>query len=492
MMEMRIIGFLLLLSTAMSITGLCQTKPMHESSTTVERIEAGLDGLEKAGFAGSVLVAIDGKKLLSKGYGFRDLEQKLKNTPNTVFDIGSVTKQFTAAAILKLEMQGKLTTNDKLSMYFKDVPKDKAGITIHQLLRHSSGLPGALGGDYERITEAGFLDTLMKTPLKFESNTGMSYSNIGYSLLAMIVERVSGLTYEEYLYQNLWKPSGMESTGYSRPRFDSQVVATGYRNDAVWGKPTEKAWDNDAPYWHLKGNGGILSTVEDLYKWNLALLSDNILSKEAKQKYYHPKLRADEDSNSYYAYGWDVHKTGRNTVLLWHNGVSGAFYADFYRFIDEGVTIIMLWNKALPNSRLIDLEIPKMIFDSSYIPNIPVANSEANRSFTDEIIRITTSSGLAKGLEAYNKRGHGIDLIENTANDKAYDLLNRKEYQHAIDLFELNVAAHPRSSNAFDSLGEAYLEAGNTELAITNYRKSVSLNPDNRNAIEILKKLTKK
>ncbi len=275
------ICFILLL--IISNTCFPQTKSSNETAKTIRRLETYLDKIEAVGFSGTVLVGLNDKKVISKGYGFRNINQKLKNTTNTIFDIGSITKQFTAAAIVKLEMQGKLNTEDKISKYFSDVPKDKSEITIHQLLRHSSGLQSVVGGDYNKISQSEFIEKVMKTPLRFESGTRFSYSNVGYSLLAMIIEKVSGESYEQFLYENLWKPSNMETTGYTRPNFDNGLIAIGYTGDEVWGKPIEKAWETGAPYWHLKGNGGILSTTEDLYKWNLALLSDKFYPKRQKK-----------------------------------------------------------------------------------------------------------------------------------------------------------------------------------------------------------------
>ncbi len=211
---------------------------------TFQQIDNYLSELEKIGFSGSVLIEINNEKIISKGYGFSDKVKQIKNSPNTIFDIGSITKQFTAAAILKLEMQGKLTTEDKLTKFFDNVPKDKESITIHDLLRHQSGLISSVGKDYEKISKEEFLNKIFSSPLLFEIGTGFSYSNIGYSLLAMIIEKVSGQTYETYLYNNLWKPAQMEMTGYSRPQFDSNLIAVGYYgDDRIWGKPTDKEWD---------------------------------------------------------------------------------------------------------------------------------------------------------------------------------------------------------------------------------------------------------
>jgi CubicO group peptidase (beta-lactamase class C family) len=484
------ITFLLLL--IIGNIGFSQTKNPKETAKTIDKIERYLTEMEKAGFFGTVLVELNGEKVISHGYGFRDINQKLPNTPNTIFDIGSITKQFTAAAILKLEMQGKLSTEDKISRYFGDVPADKSEITIHQLLRHSAGLPSVVGGDYQKISQSEFVEKVMKAPLKFEAGTKFSYSNVGYSLLAMIVEKVSGQSYEEFLYENLWKPSNMESTGYKRPNFDNNFIAVGYRDNNEWGKPIDKEWDKDAPYWHLKGNGGILSTTEDFYKWHAALMSDKILSKEAKEKYYHPKLRADETEDSYYAYGLDASKTKRNTRLLWHNGANGVFYAEFFRYVDDGAAIVIMTNRSNQGLREAGRMISRIIFDPSFKPVIPIAENETNRAFTTEIIKTTVEKGFAAGAEIYKKRKRGVNLIEHLINGKGYDLLSDKKLTESIDIFKLNVLAFPKSANAFDSLGEAYLEAGKKDLAIENYKKSLLLNPDNKNAEEVLKGLIKK
>jgi tetratricopeptide (TPR) repeat protein len=214
------------------------------------------------------------------------------------------------------------------------------------------------------------------------------------------------------------------------------------------------------------------------------------LSGEAKQKYYRPKLRADEDANSYYAYGWDVHKTRRNTYVIQHNGTNRIFYSDFNRFLDEGVTIIQLSNKAHQNFFETNLEISKIIFDPNYQPEIPIADNETNRSFTAEVIKIVLEKGFDAGVAAYKKRVKNVDLLQRTVNAKGYDLLSAKKTNQAIDVFKLNVLAFPKSANAFDSLGEAYLEAGNKDLAVENYKKSLALNPDNKNAEEVLKRLS--
>ena len=482
--------FILFLSVG-GVTRAQQTS-FRVSPKTAKNIESYLKDLEKIGYSGSVLVASNGKPLISRGLGYSDAERRLKNSPRTIFDIGSVTKQFTAAAILKLEMQGRLSTDDKISKYFQNVPPDKADVTIHQLLRHASGLRGGIGGDFEKISEAEFVEKVLASPLRSPAGTQFNYSNIGYSLLALIVEKVSGQSYEQYLYENLWKPAGMETTGYTRPNFDKNLIAAGYRTDGRWGKPTEKEWDRDAPYLHLKGNGGILSTTEDLLKWDQALLSDQILSKAARKKYFFPELRPGETEKSFYAYGWDVSKTNRNTTRIWHNGSNRVFYADFYRYIDEGVTIILLTNSWQNGFLETGRSLSRIIFESGYQPVIPIPENAANRAFTDEMIKLTVDKGLAAATAVYQKRNKKLGLLEEVINTKAYKLLEEKKLKEAIEVFRLNVFAFPKSANAFDSLGEAYLEAGDKQSAIENYKKSLALNPENENAREVLKKIDDK
>jgi len=471
----------------LAITGVSQTTTFRPQPDTVKKLEAYLDQIDKMGFSGEVMIAFDGKPVISRGYGYSDRENKIKNSPKTLFDIGSITKQFTAAAILKLEMEGKLSTEDKITKYFKKVPPDKADITLHHLLRHAAGLPGGIGGDYEKITEQQFLDKLFATPLRSPVGTKYSYSNIGYSLLALIVEKVSG-----QLYENLWKPAGMQMTGYSRPRFDKSLISVGYKNDERWGKPIEKEWAGPAPYLHLKGNGGILSTTEDMLKWDRALMTDKILSKEARQKYYFPVLRADETGPSHYGYGWDVRKTDRNTARIWHNGSNNVFYADFYRYIDEGVTMIIATNVWQEGFLEVGGVLSRIIFVPDYKPPTPVLENPLNAKFTNELIQLTLTQGLPAAVERFDKRDKGVEAKEDIINARGYDLLKEKKLKESIEVFKLNTIAYPKSANAYDSLGEAYLEFGDKKSAIENYQKSLALNPENENAREVLKKLQEK
>src|SRR5688572_5091209 len=144
MTRIRYTAVLLVLLLSLVGISVAQTTSFRPGPNVVKNVEAYFERLEDIGYSGSVLIALDGKPAISKGYGYSDRERKIRNSPKTISEIGSITKQFTAAAILKLEMQGKLSTDDKISKYFQNVPPDKTDITIHHLLRHSSGLPGGV------------------------------------------------------------------------------------------------------------------------------------------------------------------------------------------------------------------------------------------------------------------------------------------------------------------------------------------------------------
>ncbi len=309
------------------------------------RLDIHMSALEDAGFSGTVLVSKDGEIVLHKGYGMADRRREIPCRPDTIFDIGSITKQFTAAAILKLEMAGKLSTSDTLGQHFPDIPSDKAGITLHQLLTHTSGLDHYYGEDTNYAPRDLALEVFFKMPLLSVPGDEYRYSNPGYSILAAVVEDVSGLKYESYLAKELFGPAGMTETGYTGPRWDMKRMSRNYNGEKDNGFTFNRNWGPDGTYWHCFGNGCILTTTGDLVRWEQALQSHSVLSAEAREKLWTPHVTARDDVK--YAYGWRVGKSARGTTWIGHGGGSGfGVSAAYYRFPEDGVLVLVISNLA--------------------------------------------------------------------------------------------------------------------------------------------------
>jgi CubicO group peptidase (beta-lactamase class C family) len=367
-----------------------------------QKMDRFLSGLvEKNGFSGAVLVMQNDKEILKKGYGFADRESRIPYTSKTISTIGSVTKQFTGAAILKLEMMGKLSVTATLDQFFPGLPADKQKITLHQLLTHTAGLPPAIGDDYEPLTRDQFIERVKNTPLNSRPGERYDYSNVGYSILAAIVELKSGMNYEQFLQQYFFAPAGMKHTGYVIPTWNKDELATGYRGKERWGKSTEKTWAPDGPYWNLKGNGGILSNVEEMYLWHKALLTDQILDSAAKQKYYGRHVKEGPDAETFYGYGWAIFPTRRKTWLVTHNGGNGIFFCDMLRFLDENVVIIYQTNAMQRGLGNIAFDLARMVFDSSFTPEVKPAASVQEFKTLEE----TPSGKTVKELTDLMKKG---------------------------------------------------------------------------------------
>jgi CubicO group peptidase (beta-lactamase class C family) len=286
------------------------------------------------GFAGSVLIVANGETLLRKGYGAADPERSIANSTRTLFDIGSLTKQFTATAILVLEAKGKLATKDPIARFIEGVPSDKQAITIHHLLTHTSGIAGTLSTIGSATTDRSeFVHKVLEAPLAAEPGTHFEYSNTGYGVLAVIVEIAGGQSFETFLEENLFKPAGMTHTGFCQEsRISREPMAVGFENGDRIGTAVE-GWYS----WGLRGAGGVLTSVEDVEHWEDALAGRSILSKELRSKLYTPELET-------YAYGWRVGKDDHGRRLAEHGGTTRGFEAKYLRHLDEDTSIAILSN----------------------------------------------------------------------------------------------------------------------------------------------------
>ncbi|HNP65095.1 MAG TPA: serine hydrolase domain-containing protein, partial [Woeseiaceae bacterium] len=324
-------------------------------ATVEARLAAFMQQAADAGFTGGVLVSRGDEMLLRAVYGKRIPGRDDPVQFDTISTIGSITKQFTAAAVVLLEQRGKLSVDDALSEWFDDVPADKAEITIHQLLSHQAGFAPAIGPDSERIGKRDFLRQAFASELLFPPGSGYEYSNVGFSIAAAIVERASGQDYETFLKESFFEPLDMHDTGYQLPKDARRRIAHGTKDDGSdWGSVYENFIADGGPGWHLVGNGGIHSTLDDMLRWHRGLQSGRILDEGAVAKLY--GKYASEPGGTFYGYGWSIEETPWGATLITHNGGNPYYFADFLRFPDDDIAIY-LWTTSR-EGRLKDIGRP--------------------------------------------------------------------------------------------------------------------------------------
>jgi CubicO group peptidase (beta-lactamase class C family) len=285
------------------------------------------------GYWGAVLVARDGKPVLAKGYGYADYAGR-PNTPQTLFEIASTSKQVTAAAILRLVEKGKLRLDDPLAKHLPDVPDDKKAITIRQLLNHTSGMSPRIGVPYDSpIDRATHARQMLAKPLDSPPGTKFEYCNAAYAILAGLVEVASGESFEAFCKKELFARAGLEDTGFvGDPDLDRSRAAA--RLDG--GRPDASAID-----WHwgwgYRGMGGVVTTVDDMLAWDRALRKTKVLRRKSVKELYTPAM-------SGYALGWRVLPTGRGTTKVQHSGGVAGFVCQYIRYLEDDVVIVLLSN----------------------------------------------------------------------------------------------------------------------------------------------------
>jgi CubicO group peptidase (beta-lactamase class C family) len=459
------------------------------------RIDTYLESSLTNGFSGVVLVSKKGEIILSKGYGWADRKNKIPNSPSTVFNIGSVTKQFTASAVLKLVEQGRIETSDKIGSYFNQAPVDKRDISIHQLLTHTSGISNRTGGfRYNEASKEQFFKEFFESELQSKPGTKYQYANANYIILTAIIESVSGQTYSSFLNDYLFVPSQMKSTGYKSINFNTERIAHGYyynRNDEKWEDwgTTQQHLPYNDKHWYSIGKGDIHSTIEDLYKWHIALKNNVVLASKTRLVQETPYVAENDKMTSFYGYGWAISQSNRDTKIVAHNGSNGLYFADFVRFIDDDVVVIYITNTFLGSeSENVAREIGKMIFDSNY-NTTPI--SKNIYELIHEFMKTNPSSNAEK-LPAYLNMNLNYDFSNHAIlNQLGYSRLKKEDKPDwALELFKLNVKLFPEDGNLWDSLGEAYLKYDKKEEALKSYTKAVELGSEG--SMKTLNELLKK
>jgi CubicO group peptidase (beta-lactamase class C family) len=319
-------------------------------------------------FSGTILVAQKDQGLMSQGYGLADREQDVPNTPQTRFAIGSITKSFTAMAIMILQERGSLKIEDPICNYLADCPDAWKPVTMYHLLTHTSGIPsytdlyiqGKIAAD---PCKAGKPETIIAyfkdLALEFTPGSRWHYSNSGYFLLGAVIEKVSGDSYEAFIEKNILQPLGMTETGYDRAGTIIPRRASGYSidqlRDPFTNAPCLDASLDDAA-------GGLVSTVGDLYRWDQALYTDRLVSQETLGTIFTStvSLVSSIAGEAVYGYGWEISQQSGHRVI-WHNGLVWGFASYLARYPDDQLTIIVLSNVDSTNAAQVGRELAAIV-----------------------------------------------------------------------------------------------------------------------------------
>ena len=491
-------------------------------------------------FSGSVLVAKKGKVIFKEAYGESDRVNKVSNTIETKYGIGSVTKQFTAMLIMQLVEEKSIKLQDTIGKYLPYLSKEKASqITIHQLLSHTSGISHynglpAIGVSLKKFgntsyTPKDLAELIDKTPLLSTPGTEYYYSSLGYDLLGAILEEVSGKSFAELLNEKIVKPLKLKNTGFGTNAYVSKELAKGYSYREVYG------WDwwfsehggktIEAPFRDQStayAAGGMHSTVEDLFIWSEAVKSHKLLSPELTKIMLTPNKHG-------HCYGWvrnwdDIIEKNINVRLYGHGGALAGNSA-FIAMYDDETTIIYLANRSNLKAEEILHQIhlrANNLKDNFKLKGYP--NRSSFKKFTEaggmnalqdyfnrlseySGYKVNPSNSTMRGVMKIHLEAGKINIAdslktvffsnynpnERTLNEFGYDFLYSNNPSYALDFFKENTKRFPKSSNAWDSLGEAYLTYKDYDNALVCYTKAVELGEQvNHRSLEIYKKKLKK
>lgn len=424
-------------------------------------------------FSGAILIARDGKPIFSKAYGMANYELSVPNNVDTKFRIGSVSKQFTATAVMQLQERGKLNINDSICQYLDDCPSAWKPITIKNLLNHTSGivnftrLPEASGSFLVLPhTHSEIVNIFRNLPLESSPGEAYNYNNSGYYLLGLIIEKVSGITYAEYVRKNIFAPLGMNDTGSD----DQQTIVKNRASSYSLGSDyvfRNSAYTNMGILFSI---GGAYSTVKDLLVWEQSFTHNKLLKSSTKEEMFTP-------GKGNYGYGWVIDKLG-SCARMYHDGGITSFSASLQRLPDAGLTVIAISNRGDDGGiRAAYDVVGKICGVPATIRGIQPELMSLNAEKLVEIINDAKSNFPI------------FDIRESKVEEIGNYLMLIKQKKQAVEVFKVNVSLYPKSANAYLKLAMAYESVGDKVLAVKNFKQCLELDPGNKTALEHLKKL---
>lgn len=458
-------------------------EPQNETISDVPPFEEYFDSLDQRGqFNGTVLVAMDDQVIFEKAFGKTSAAKDTELTIDHQFRLASVSKQFTAMAIMLLENDGVLTYDQDITDFIPELPYE--GVTIQHLLQHTGGLadymdpvahywkpelaeddPAKLIGDNEDL-----IRIFAENPPEpdFAPGERWEYSNTGYVLLASIVERASKTPFPQFMKERIFDPLGMDMTSvyeYKPGVDESMPLRTfGFRDD-IWGGTTE----NDYNFLNgVYGDGGMYSNTRNLYSWHMGLLEDKLLPRDKlMEAYQHTTLN--DGSTMDYGFGWGV-GDDPDSLVVGHSGGWVGYATFIERNVDKNICFILLTNNGGPYLGDIIDDMRKMIrLEDARIPGM---------NMVGEIARTVKEHGVDSAVARYEqiKSSPGDYKIDaDQLNAAGYHLMGEGLNEEALAILLLNLEEYPDVANGYDSAGDAYLEVGDSAMAYEHFMKAYEM-----------------
>ncbi|MCP4977583.1 MAG: serine hydrolase [Maribacter sp.] len=476
-MKNTLVTFMMLFWVTSSL--LSQSSAIVDTNTKAAKIDKLMQySFENGMFNGVILVSQASKPIYKNAFGYADKSNNRKLNKASVFYLASVSKQFTAMAIMILKEQKKLSYNDKLSRYFPEFPGYADTVAIKHLMTHTSGIADhyRLGIYKKGLTNRDVKKVLVKqSQLDFQPGDKFSYSNGGYVLLSLIVEKASGVPFHKFMENNIFMPLGMKNTlvyDESAPNIENRAI--GYN----------QIGELDDYEIFTTGAGGMFSTLEDLHLWDQALYSEKLIPKSTLEEAFTPATLNNGESTNY-GYGWGVSEKDGHKIVQHSGGLSG--YRTFLKrnlYYNSGYIILTNHGDAFNNSAIRNALDDILEGKPFTLPRIPISNKMGHMLMSNDV-----TATMKKIRALLDSEQDKFEVDESAINRLGYYYLGDKDFEKALGIFKFNVDYNPLSSNVYDSFGEALLASGDTLKSIKNYKKSLELNGNNTNAIDALKRV---
>lgn len=436
-------------------------------------------------FSGVILVARNGIPIYHKAFGYSNMADKVPNTIDTRFNMASMNKMFTGLAILKLYEEQRLDLHATVGTYLPHFPTPavRDSVTIHQLLTHTSGM-GNFWEEHSHVAKekyravSDYLPLFEKQKLAFTPGSSFMYSNSGYMVLGMIIEAITGMSYETYLQQIIFAPANMKRTGSMELDAIHEKMATGY----VMDPQHPGVWRNNLFVNPIQGTpaGGFYSTTGDLLNFAEALNKTLVLSKTTTDLYTQGRVPYGKGQ---YGYGMsEARVNGHRTIG--HTGGHIGIANEFMLVEDLGYTMIVLTNGDVENYWEISSTIKDLLLGASA--------SSTSFFFTKDIAKKVGIGKKDEALALVQHKPDSITLRESVLERFGQVALFNKRYEEAISIFSFTCEAFPDSPYGWYNLGETHRLANNKPAALENYRKYISMEPDDAEVKAKIEELMKK